>query len=191
MNGNPGTRGRLGASVPFMHFVWFYCCHVLLEGQLALRVREVKRCAGNIIELRTGSARLVHPWPLRAPTWESPPVITFRTFPAVLCFIRLSWHFQSFFSSFVSCACVSSEHGTAGKLGAVAGVSGCLLVEGGLQGPRSPFSCLGIVCASGHEGGKNGLCMASICDFGKSKYEVFRVVGECKRVNGLLFLRPG
>ena len=29
------------------------------------------------------------------------------------------------FSSFVSCACVYSEHGTAGEPGAVAGVSGC------------------------------------------------------------------
>ena len=36
-------------------------------------------------------------------------------------------------SSFVSCACVYSEHGTAGEPGAVAGVSGRWRVEGGLS----------------------------------------------------------
>ena len=61
---------------------------------------------------------LVHPWPLRAPTWESPPFITCRTFPAFICFSHLSWHFQCFFlfSSFVACACVCSEHGTSDSL---------------------------------------------------------------------------
>ena len=32
-------------------------------------------------------ARLVHPWPLRAPTSTTPPPITRRTFPAVLRFL--------------------------------------------------------------------------------------------------------
>ena len=35
-------------------------------------------------------ARLVHPWPLRAPPWEPPPFITWRTFPAVLCSLFFS-----------------------------------------------------------------------------------------------------
>ena len=52
----------------------------------------------------------------------------------------------------VSCACVYFEHGTAGEPGAVAGVSGCLKVDGGLQGARPSSSWLGVACASGHEG---------------------------------------
>ena len=48
-------------------------------------------------------ARLVHPWPLRDPTWESPPFITCRTFPAVLCFLNFSGHFQSLFPLFFFC----------------------------------------------------------------------------------------
>ena len=40
-------------------------------------------------------------------------------------------------SSFVLCACVSSEHGAAGEPGAATGVSGCWRVKGGLQGARS------------------------------------------------------
>ena len=56
--------------------------------------------------------------------------------PAVLCFLHFSWSFQFFFSSlfsyFVSCACVYSEHGTAGERGTVAGVSGLWRVEGGV-----------------------------------------------------------
>ena len=55
------------------------------------------------------------------------------------------------FSSFVSCACVSSEHLTVSEPGAVAGISGCWRVKGGLQGARLPLSCLGIACASRHE----------------------------------------
>ena len=66
--------------------------------------------------------------------------------------------FPFFFFRFV---CVYSEHGTAGELGAVAGVSGCWRVERGLQGARSPFSWLGVACASRHEGSMNGLCLAS------------------------------
>ena len=61
-------------------------------------------------------------------------------------FISLAWHFRPFFlfSSFVSCAYVYSEHDTAGEPGAVAGVSGCWRVEGGLQGAQSQFSWLGV-----------------------------------------------
>ena len=46
-------------------------------------------------------ARLVHPWPLRAPTWESLPFVTCRNFPAVLCFLHFAWHFQSLFPFFL------------------------------------------------------------------------------------------
>ena len=42
--------------------------------------------------------------------------------------------------SFVLCACVYPEHGTAGERGAIAGVGGRWRVEGGLEGARSPFS---------------------------------------------------
>ena len=70
------------------------------------------------------------------------------------------------FFSFVSCAYVYSEHGTAGEPGAVAGVSGCWRVEGGVQGARSPFSWLGVARASRPEGIMEGLCLGSICDFG-------------------------
>ena len=80
-------------------------------------------------------------------------------------FLHFSWHFQFFFSfsSFVSCAYVYSEHGTVGERGTTTGVSGCWRVEGGLQGARSPFSWLGVPCASRHEGSTNGFCLASIC----------------------------
>ena len=89
-------------------------------------------------------------------------------FQRFFCFLHFSWHFQyffSFFSSLVSCACVYSEHGAAGEPGAVAGVSRCRRVEEGLHGARLPFSCLGVACASRHEGNMNGLCLASICGF--------------------------
>ena len=43
---------------------------------------------------------MVHPWPLRAPTWKSPPFITCLTFPAVLCFLHFSWHSRFFFPVF-------------------------------------------------------------------------------------------
>ena len=36
-------------------------------------------------------------------------------------------------------------------------------VGGGSQGARSPFSRLGVTCASRHERSMNGLCLASIC----------------------------
>ena len=64
----------------------------------------------------------------------------------------------SLLSSFVSCACVYSEHGTARVRGTVAGqrmVAG----TGGLQGARSPFSWLSVACASRHEGCMKGLCL--------------------------------
>ena len=75
-------------------------------------------------------ARLVHPWPLRAPKSKPPPFITWPTFPAGPCLLHLSWHsrsFRPFLFRFVY-----SEHGTAGEPGAVAGVSGCWRVEGGV-----------------------------------------------------------
>ena len=61
-------------------------------------------------------SRLVHPWPFRAPTSKPSHFNTCRTCREVLCF-----HGHFFFSSFVSCACVYSEHGTAGGPGAVVG----------------------------------------------------------------------
>ena len=45
----------------------------------------------------------------------------------------LSIMFSFFFGS---CACVYSEHGTAGEPGAVAGVSGCGRIQGGSGGAR-------------------------------------------------------
>ena len=45
-------------------------------------------------------ARLVHPWPLRAPIGESLPFITSRTFPAVFCFSIPLGRFQPFFPFF-------------------------------------------------------------------------------------------
>ena len=98
------------------------------------------------------------------------PLFFCRAFPGVLCLLHFYCHFRFFFPfffcCFVSCACVYSEHGTAGEPGAVAGVSGCWRVEGGLQGARLAFSWLRVACASRHEGCMNGLCLASICDFG-------------------------
>ena len=73
-----------------------------------------------------------------------------------------------------------SDHGTVGEPSAVAGVSGCWRVEGGLQGAQSPLSCLGVAYASRHKGCMNGLCLASICGFLLSTYEYLRVVGDCR-----------
>ena len=108
-------------------------------------------------------ARLVHPWPLRVPTSKSPPFFL----PDHSCgslfspsLLALSVLFF-LFSYFASCACVYSEYCTAGEPGAVAGVSGCWRVEGGLQGARLPFWWLGVACASRHEGSMYGLCLAS------------------------------
>ena len=75
-------------------------------------------------------------------------------------------------SFFILCACVYSEHGTAGEPGAVAGVSQFWPVEGGLRGAQSPLSCLGVACASRHEGWRNGLCLATICNFLSNVYEI-------------------
>ena len=84
------------------------------------------------------------------------PLLLAGPFQRLFCFLHLSSHFRSFFSFFsslVSCACVYSEHGiVVGEPGAVAGVSGCWQVEKRLQAARSPLSCLGVACASRHEG---------------------------------------
>ena len=59
-------------------------------------------------------ARLVHPWPLRSPSWKSPPFITCRTFPVVLCFLHFSWHFRFFFPFFFRFVCgrvLGARHG--------------------------------------------------------------------------------
>ena len=66
---------------------------------------------------------------------------------------------------------MDSEPGTEGEPGAVVGVSGCWRVEGGVQGARSPHPCLGVACASRHEGCMNGLNRATICDFRRRMYE--------------------
>ena len=50
-------------------------------------------------------ARLVHPWPLRAPTSKPPPFITCLTFPAVLCTLG---PFFLFLLSLRVCACTPS-----------------------------------------------------------------------------------
>ena len=73
---------------------------------------------------------------------------------------------------FASCAWVYSEHCTAGKPVAVAGVSGFWRVEKRLDGARSPFSCLGVACVSKHEGSMSGICLASICIIRLSMYDL-------------------
>ena len=54
-------------------------------------------CRGNLARdiFLSERARLVHPWPLRAPTWIPPPPTTCRREP-----------FFPLFSSFVLCTCV-------------------------------------------------------------------------------------
>ena len=53
-------------------------------------------------------ARLAHPWPVRAPTSKPPHFITWRTFPAGLCCLDLSWHSRPFLIFFFRF--VYSEH---------------------------------------------------------------------------------
>ena len=111
-------------------------------------------------------ARLVHPWPLRGPTRESPSFISCRTFPAVLCFLRFAGHFRLFFSffsfRFVCVHVLGARH-----RGRARHRRGCQRVqvgiEEGLKGARSPFSCLGIACDSRYEGSMKRLGLASIC----------------------------
>ena len=57
-------------------------------------------------------------------------------------------------------ACVYPEHGNAGEHGAIAGVSGRLRVEGGLEGARSSFKWLGVASIDTREN-LSGLCLAS------------------------------
>ena len=79
------------------------------------------------------------------------------------------------------------EHGTAGEPGAIAGVSGCWRVEGGVKGVRSPFWCLGVACASKHEGCMNGLCLAPICVIRLSMYEYIRFIRH-RKVNSRVLI---
>ena len=96
-----------------------------------------------------------------------------------------------FLPSFVLCACMHPERGTAGEPGAIAGVSGHWRVEVGLEGARSPFSWLGVACASRHERSMNGLCLASWCGVGYNMYKSIRVVRDRKIIfKRCLFLRP-
>ena len=136
---------------------------------------------------------MVHPWPLRAPTWKSPPFSTCRKFQAVLCFLHFSWHFR-LFSFFFFCFLCARVLGTRHRERAQRrrGCQRVLAGKGGLQGARSPLSCLGVVCASRHEGSMNGLCLTSICIIRFSMYEYIRVVRDCKvRFKWCLFFATG
>ena len=76
-------------------------------------------------------ARLVHPWPLRAPIWTSPPLGTYRAFPAVLSrfFLARSVIFSLFLFRF-GCVRVlqARQHGRARHR------RGCQRVVGGRGG---------------------------------------------------------
>ena len=120
-------------------------------------------------------ARLVHPWPLKAPTSKPPHFISScGTFPAALCFLHLSWHSRSFLPSFLfRFVCVRvlrvRHRGQSRRR------RGCQRVLSGRAGvARSAVaaSCLGVACASRHDGCMNRLCLAPICDFGSSMYEL-------------------
>ena len=106
--------------------------------------------------------RLVHPH-LRALTWTPPPSTTCR---------------REYF--FVSCAYVYPMHDNADTQGAVAGVGGLWRVEGGLAGAWSPFSWLGIACASRRGGSINGLCLSSWYGVEHNIHESTRVALVCK-----------
>ena len=80
-----------------------------------------------------------------------------------------------------------SEYGTAGEPGAVGGIGGYWRVEGGLKGARSPFSWLGVACASRYKGIMNGLCPTFSCGAGYKMYESIRVVWVCKKMTKVKF----
>ena len=98
--------------------------------------------------------------------------------------------FGYFFLFSASCACVCMENCNAGEPGAVTSISGCWRVDGEVQRARSPFSCLGLACASRHEGSMNGFCLGSRCGSGYTIYEYIRVASICKiAFKRCLFLR--
>ena len=129
-------------------------------------------------------ARLVRPWPLRAPTSKPPPFSTCRTFPVGLCFLHFSLRSRSFlpffFFRFECMRVLRVRH--RGRARHRRGSQRVVAGRGGLQGTRSPFSLLGVACASRHKGSMNGLCLASWCGSGFTMYEriSLRVVVICK-----------
>ena len=110
-------------------------------------------------------AWLSHPWPLSAPPCKPPSLITCRTFPGVVRFLNLSWHFRSvfgpFFFSFRFVCVRVLEHDTVGEPGAVAGVSGCWEVEGGVArssaAALAPRRCVCLETREMHERALSGL----------------------------------
>ena len=83
----------------FFTYDAYYVCYIELLTSVSLSER----------------ARLVHPWPLGAPTSKPPPFITCRTFPAGLCFLPFSWHSRCFlpffFFRFVCVRVLRVRHG--------------------------------------------------------------------------------
>ena len=164
------TRGD-GDFFPFpsfrFHFHLFCCCAVLCFRLLPTYVYRHK----SISKEENRYTYVRHPRP-QAHMWHSSwrRSCLFSAFHYYLPDLSSTSWFSPFLlarplfllSTFVSCACVFSEHGTAGEPNAVAGVSECWRARGRLQGARSPLSCLGVACVSRHEGCMNGLCLASI-----------------------------
>ena len=97
----------------------------------------------------------------------------------------------SCFNISLVCAWVYPEHDTAGKPGAVAGVSGGWRVEEELDGARSPFSWLGVACPLRHKRSMNRLRLTICSEVGHNMYQSIRVVLVCKIKSKMgLFLRP-
>ena len=90
-----GTWSSWHLQIACLHLTVWTVCSVpffLLVSERSGRDRPQREALVHI-ELLTNISlsertRLVHPWPLRAPTWKHPPFITCRTFPAVLRFLR-------------------------------------------------------------------------------------------------------
>ena len=112
-----------------------------------------------------------------AHTWSSFVLVCVSIYLSFVFFMSgLGWHIpglselpreQDLFlllareSVFLSlCACVSPEHGNANERGAIAGVSGRWLVEGGLERGSSLFWWISVAYPPRHEGSMNGLCLA-------------------------------
>ena len=91
-------------------------------------------------------------------------------------FPRGTLDFTFIYAPFVSCACVCSEHGTAGEPGSVAAVRVGWRAEGFLPRERSPFTWLGVARASRHERSMNWLCQALICRVRLSLLDSIEVV---------------